>query len=89
MMAIKDDDKSSNRIARRSGSTATHPEGHMTAQSETSVRNASITAGVALLLMSALAGFGNFVSLKGLVTRNAAQTANNITGPRACSGSVP
>jgi hypothetical protein len=69
--------------------TATHPEGHMTAQSETSVRNASITAGVALLLMSALAGFGNFVSLKGLVTRNAAQTANNITGPRACSGSVP
>jgi hypothetical protein len=62
----------------------------MTAQSETSVRNASITAKVALLLMSALAGVGNFVSLKGLVTQgNGAQTANNIAGPRACSGSVP
>jgi hypothetical protein len=66
------------------------PWGHMTAQSETSVRNASITAKVALLLMSALAGVGNFVSLKGLVTQgNGAQTANNIAGPRACSGSVP
>jgi hypothetical protein len=53
----------------------------MTAQSETSVHNASITAGAALLLMSALAGFGNFVSLKGLVTQgNAAQTAKDITG---------
>jgi len=53
----------------------------MTARSEISVRNASVTAGVALLLMSALAGFGNFVSLKGLVTQgNAAQTAKDITG---------
>jgi Domain of unknown function (DUF4386) len=53
----------------------------MTARSEISVRNASITAGVALLLMSALAGFGNFVSLKGLVTQgNAAQTAKDISG---------
>lgn len=45
-----------------------------------SIRNASLTAGVGLLLMSALAGFGNFVALQGLVTQgNAAQTARDIT----------
>jgi Domain of unknown function (DUF4386) len=44
-----------------------------------SMRNASITAGVGLLLMSVLAGFGNFVALDGLVTEgDAAQTAQDI-----------
>jgi len=44
-----------------------------------SIRSASITAGVGLLLMSVLAGFGNFVALDGLVTEgDAAQTAQNI-----------
>lgn len=45
-----------------------------------SIRNASVTAGVGILLMSALAGFGNFVALEGLVTQgNAAQTVKDIT----------
>jgi hypothetical protein len=53
----------------------------MTVQSEASVRNASITAGVGLLLMSALSAFGNFVAVVGLVTQgNAAQTAKDVTG---------
>ena len=44
-----------------------------------SIRSASITAGVGLLLMSALAGFGKFVALDGLVTEgNAAQTAQDV-----------
>ncbi|MDX6323436.1 MAG: hypothetical protein QOF52_3294 [Propionibacteriaceae bacterium] len=44
-----------------------------------SIRAASTTAGVGLLLMSALAGFGKFVALDGLVTEgNATQTAQNI-----------
>lgn len=44
-----------------------------------SIRGASITAGAGLLLMSALAGFGNFVAVEGLVTQgNAAQTATDI-----------
>jgi hypothetical protein len=44
-----------------------------------SMRNASMTTGVGLLLMSALAGFGKFVALDGLVTEgNAAQTANDV-----------
>ena len=45
-----------------------------------SIRNGSLTAGIALLLISALAGFGYFVAVKGLVTPgNAAQTAKDIT----------
>lgn len=45
-----------------------------------STRNASLAAGIALLLMSALAGFGNFAAVQGLVTAgNAAQTAKDIT----------
>jgi hypothetical protein len=45
-----------------------------------SIRSASITAGVGLLLMSVLAGFGNFVALDGLVTEgDASLTAQNIT----------
>jgi hypothetical protein len=44
-----------------------------------SIRTASITAGVALLLMSAVAIFGNVVAVDGLVTEgNAAQTAADI-----------
>ena len=46
-----------------------------------SIRNASLTAGIALLLMSALAGFGYFFAVKGLVTPgDPLQTAKNITG---------
>jgi Domain of unknown function (DUF4386) len=44
-----------------------------------SIRTASITAGVALLLMSVVAIFGNVVVVDGLVTEgNAAQTATDI-----------
>jgi hypothetical protein len=44
-----------------------------------SIRAASTTAGVGLLLMSAFAGFGKFVALDGLVTPgDARQTANDI-----------
>src|ERR1039458_1449349 len=43
------------------------------------VRKASLIAGVALLLMSALAGFGYNVAIHGLITRgNAARTAQDI-----------
>jgi hypothetical protein len=46
---------------------------------EWSIRGASVTAGVGLLLMSALAGFGKVFALDGLVTEgNAAQTARDI-----------
>jgi hypothetical protein len=46
-----------------------------------SIRNASLTAGVGILLLSALAGFGNFVAVQGLVTQgDAAQTAKDIMG---------
>jgi hypothetical protein len=45
------------------------------------LRSASILAGVGLLLMSALAGFGKFFALDGLVTTgNASQTAHDIVG---------
>lgn len=46
-----------------------------------SIRQASVTAGVGLLLMSVLSGFGHFVAIKGLVTQgDAARTAKDITG---------
>jgi hypothetical protein len=46
-----------------------------------SIRGSAITAGAGILLMSALAGFGIFVAVEGLVTPgNAAQTAQDITG---------
>lgn len=46
-----------------------------------SFRYASIVAGVGLLLMSALAGFGKFFALDGLVTTgDATQTAHDIVG---------
>jgi hypothetical protein len=45
------------------------------------IRKASITAGVGLLLMTALAGFGIFVALEGLTTQgNAAQTVPKLLG---------
>ena len=44
-----------------------------------SIRHASLVAGVGLLLMSALAGFGNFVAIEGLVTQgDASRTAADI-----------
>ncbi len=43
------------------------------------VRKASLIAGIALLLMSALAGFGYNIAIRGLVTPgNAARTAQDI-----------
>lgn len=64
---------------RHDASDALPPAGLETAANR-SIRHASITAGVGLLLMSVLAGFGNFVPLEGLVTPgNAAQTAQDIT----------
>jgi hypothetical protein len=55
------------------------PPGHSALAANRSIRTASLTAGVGLLLISALAGFGNFVALRGLVTEgNAAQTATDI-----------
>jgi hypothetical protein len=55
------------------------PPGRPGLAANRSIRTASLTAGVGLLLMSALAGFGNFVALRGLVTEgNAAQTATDI-----------
>ena len=62
----------------------TQPEGtqHLTAQpspGQWSIRSASLTAGAALLLMSAVAIFGNIVVVDGLLTSgDAAQTANDI-----------
>lgn len=49
-------------------------------ESQASVRNASITAGVGILLMAVLAAFGNFAAVAGLVTQgDAARTATDIT----------
>lgn len=49
-------------------------------QTQASVRNASITAGVGLLFMSVLAASGNFVGVAGLVTPgDAARTATDVT----------
>jgi hypothetical protein len=50
------------------------------AEADRSIRKASITAGVGLLVMSALSGFGYLFVVKGLVTPgNAARTARDIT----------
>jgi hypothetical protein len=44
-----------------------------------SIRTAALVAGVSLMAMAALAGFGNFVAVEGLVTPgNAAKTAHDI-----------
>lgn len=46
---------------------------------DTSIRRASVVAGVGLLAMSVLAGFANFVALEGLVTPgDAGRTAEDI-----------
>ena len=51
------------------------------------IRKASITAGAALLVMSALAGFGYQVAINGLVSDgNAAKTATNIMSHQALFG---
>jgi Domain of unknown function (DUF4386) len=55
------------------------PPASRTSASNWSIRNASITAGVALLLMSVVAIFGNVVAVDGLVTEgDAARTATDI-----------
>jgi hypothetical protein len=47
---------------------------------EWSIRRACVTAGIGLLVMSALAGFAKVFALDGLVTEeNAAQTAKDVT----------
>ena len=49
--------------------------------SNRSIRTAGLVAGVSLLAMSVLAGFGNFVAVEGLVTPgDAAKTADDILG---------
>lgn len=49
------------------------------AEASRSVRRAGLTAGAALLLMSALAGLGNFIAIEGLVTQgDAARSATDI-----------
>jgi Domain of unknown function (DUF4386) len=55
--------------------------GHLVRDGGWSIRSASLTAGVAILLLSVLAGFGSFVAVQSLVTEgDAAQTAKDITG---------
>jgi len=56
------------------------PVGHVIDERR-SIRTASLTAGVGLLAMSALAGFGYRVAIAGLVTQgDAARTAKDIMG---------
>ena len=63
------------------------PPAAQRASAQWSIRNASLTAGVALLLMSVVAIFGNVMVVDGLVTDgDAAQTAADIT---ASAGIVP
>jgi hypothetical protein len=58
-----------------------HGERTANSDPERAIRNASVTAGVGLLLMAALSGFGYFVAIKGLVTPgDAARTASDIMG---------
>jgi hypothetical protein len=61
-----------------------HSEALGAAERLSSFRYASLVAGVGLLLMSALAGFGKFYALDGLVTTgDATQTAHDILGSEA------
>jgi Domain of unknown function (DUF4386) len=54
---------------------------HPTSATSWSIRSASITAGVALLLMSVIAIFGNVVVIDGMITEgDAARTAASILG---------
>src|ERR1700693_5412723 len=67
--------------------TDSRPSAVAAKDSNRSLRKASITAGVGLLLMSALAGFGYQVAVQGLVTqRNATKTATEITSHQALFG---
>lgn len=62
---------------------ATHTALNKTLRTEPnrSIRNAGLTAGIGLLLMSALATFGYFIAVKGLVTPgDAERTASDIRG---------
>ena len=53
------------------------------------IRSASLTAGIALLLMSVVAIFGNVAVIDGPITEgDATRTAANIVGPKDYSGSV-
>jgi hypothetical protein len=55
------------------------PRAHSTSETNRSIRQASITAGISLLALTALAVFGNFIVLEGLVTPgDAATTATDI-----------
>ena len=51
-----------------------------------SIRGASITAGVALLLMSVVAIFGNFLAVRGLITE---ARGPNRPGHHGVGGPVP
>ena len=60
--------------------TSTAINGNAETDPKRSIRNASLTAGIALLLLSALAAFGYVVVVKGMVTPgDPAQTAKDIT----------
>jgi Domain of unknown function (DUF4386) len=49
-----------------------------------SIRTASLIAGVGILLIAGLAGFGNFVAVQGLVTQgDAAKTAQDVLGSQS------
>lgn len=65
--------------AQLSASDALPPAG-LGADPNRAIRSASLTAGVGVLLMSALAGFGYFAAVEGLVTPgDAARTASDIS----------
>ena len=67
------------------GTGETTPPAVPGAEASWSIRHAAVTAGIALLLMSVLAGLAKFVALDGLVTPgDAARTAADI----AASGGV-
>lgn len=74
-MTYRTDDLPTQRSPGGAPPLAPHP-----AHQQWSVRSASLTAGIALLLMSALAIFGNVVVVDGLLTEgDAARTAADIT----------
>ena len=65
------------------------PASRLRRTSTWSIRGASLTAGIALLLMSVVAIFGNFVAVGGLMTEgNRAKPPQDIRRPRGCSGSA-
>ena len=65
-------------VEHHSADTPSSP-GRREAATTWSIRGASITAGVALLIMTVVAIFGNFLAVRGLITEgNPAQTAQDI-----------